>query len=66
MNIERYIMLYTSNATGADLAPIDFQAMNDFETNHGLEVSDNPNPKEMKRRLALLLKPHQDQLCLEQ
>lgn len=60
MNANRYIELYISNATGANLAPIDFKHMKDFENELGLDMSDYPTQEEMQRRLALLLKQHQD------
>lgn len=55
---EKYLMLYESNATGANLAPVDFAKMQDFENMHGLDSSDCPSPEVMKHRLTLLSKRH--------
>ena len=56
---DRYLFLYESNTSGANLAPIDFSAMQKFETGNCIDVSDSPTATEMKRRLTPLLMQHQ-------
>lgn len=55
---EKYLFLYESNTSGANLAPLDFSAMQEFEAENGFVSSDYPTAKEMKRRLTLLSTQH--------
>ncbi len=52
INPDRYLLLYESNRTGANLAPVDFAKMQEFETCYGLDVSDQPTPEVMRHRIT--------------
>lgn len=58
LTMDRYILLYENNAHGANLAPVDFRKMQEFENMHGIDSSDCPSPEVMKHRLTLLSKQH--------
>lgn len=61
IDLERYLMLYGSNRTGANLAPVDFVNMQEFETCYGLDVSDQPTLEDLQYRLTQQTKQHSGQ-----
>lgn len=52
INPDRYLLLYESNRTGANLAPVDFANMQEFETYYSLDVSDQPTLEVLRHRLT--------------
>ena len=62
ITMDRYSLLYESYVRGANLAPVDFADMDEFEAFFGLDVSDSPTPESLRHKLTLLSKQHSGKL----